>query len=144
MASFFRQFKAIGPLFCSFVQHLQLELRTSKAYSKRQNLVHNKNIDVQNLENIGSPLGVFHSDFFSLLCDFFEAFWIPPIYIFRILPRWTKFKRLLKKIYLRYKQLRLSRKADFTQQRLLLIVSIIRMLLPAETNLHAKMCKKIR
>ena len=30
MASFFRQFNAIGPLFCSFVQHHQLELRTSR------------------------------------------------------------------------------------------------------------------
>ena len=59
---FFSQFNAIGPLFCSFVQHHQLELRTSKTYSKRQNLVQNKNIDVQNLENIGSD--VFHSDFF--------------------------------------------------------------------------------
>ena len=65
----FRQFNAIDPLFCSFVQHHQLELRTSKTYSKRQNLVQNKNIDVQNLEK--HPFGVFHSDFFSALCDFF-------------------------------------------------------------------------
>ena len=42
---------ALGPLFCSFAQQ-QLELRTSKTYSKRQKLVQNKNIDVQNLENI--------------------------------------------------------------------------------------------
>ena len=53
---FFRQFNAIGPLFSSFVQHHQLELRTSKTYSKRQNLVQNKNIDVQNLKNVGPPL----------------------------------------------------------------------------------------
>ena len=53
VASFFRQFNAIGPLFCSFVQHHQL--RASKTYSKRQNPVQNKNIDVQNLENIGPP-----------------------------------------------------------------------------------------
>ena len=78
MASFFRQFNAICPLFCSFVQYHQLELRTSKAYSKRQNLVHNKNIDVQNIDNIGSPLSFFHSDFFRHYATFFEAFWIPP------------------------------------------------------------------
>ena len=79
MASFFRQFNAIGPLFCSFVQHHQLELQTSKTYSKRQNYVQNKNIDVQNLENIGpSPLWCFSLGFFSALCDFFELFWIPP------------------------------------------------------------------
>ena len=53
---FFRQFNAIGRLFCSFVQHHHFELRTSKTYSKRQNLVQNKNIDVQNLENIGHPI----------------------------------------------------------------------------------------
>ena len=69
---FFRHFNAIGPLFCSFVQHHQLELRTSrrsKTYSKRQNLVQNKNIDAQNLENIG-PFGDF-TRIFSALCDFF-------------------------------------------------------------------------
>ena len=32
---FFRQFNTIGPLFCSFAQHHQLELRKSKTYSKR-------------------------------------------------------------------------------------------------------------
>ena len=65
VASFVRQFNTIGPLFCSFVQHHQLELRTSKTYSKRQNLIQNKNIDVQNLENIGSPLWCFSLGFFS-------------------------------------------------------------------------------
>ena len=62
--SFFRQFNAISPLFCSFVQHHQLELRTSKTYSKRQNLVQNKNIDVQNLGNIGCPPLVFFTRIF--------------------------------------------------------------------------------
>ena len=70
VASFFRQFNAIGPLFSSFVQHHQLELRTSKTYLKRHNLVQNKNIDVQNFENIGSPLVVFHSDFFGTMRPF--------------------------------------------------------------------------
>ena len=65
VASFFRQFNAIGPLFCSFVQHHQL--RTSKTYSKHQNLVQNKNIDVHNLENIGSPLWCFSLDFFHTM-----------------------------------------------------------------------------
>ena len=60
-----------------FFQHHQLQLRTSKTYSKRQNLVQNKNIDVQNLENIGSLFGVFHSDFFRHYATF-ENFWIPP------------------------------------------------------------------
>ena len=78
MASFFRQFNAICPLFCSFIQHHQLGLRTSKTYSKRQTLVQNKNIDVQNLENIGNPPRCFSFGFFSALCDFFEIFWIPP------------------------------------------------------------------
>ena len=78
MASFFRQFNAIGPLFCSFVQHHQLELRTSKTYSKRQNLVQNKNIDVQNLENIGSLLRCFSVGFFWHYATFFEVFWISP------------------------------------------------------------------
>ena len=77
MASFFRQFNAIGPIFCSFVQHHQLELRTSKTYSKHQNLVQNKKIDAQNLENIGSPLWWFHSVFWRY-ATFFEVFWIPP------------------------------------------------------------------
>ena len=71
---FFRQFNAICPLFCSFVQHHQLELRTSKTYSKRQNLVQNKNIDVQILKNIGSCLWCFSLGFFSALCDVFEIF----------------------------------------------------------------------
>ena len=76
VASFYRQFNAIGPLFCSFVQHHQLEIRTSKTYSKRQNLVQKKNIDVQNLENIGSPL--FFTRFFLGTMWFFWFFWIPP------------------------------------------------------------------
>ena len=76
---FFRQFNAIGPLFCSFVQHHELELRTSKTYSTRQNLVQNKNIDVQNLENLGCPpLMFFTRIFFGTLRLFFEVFWIPP------------------------------------------------------------------
>ena len=62
---FFRQFNAIGPLLCSFVQH-QLELRTSKTYSKRQNLVQNKNIDVR--------FGVFRSDLFRHYATFFNFF----------------------------------------------------------------------
>ena len=72
---FFRQFNTIGPLFCSFVQHHQLELRTSKTYSKRQKLVQNENIDVQNLENIAAPsLGVFHSNFFGTMQLFLKYF----------------------------------------------------------------------
>ena len=71
---FFRQFNAIGPLFCSFVQHHKLELRTSKTYSKRQNLVQNRNIDVQNLEHRNPPFGVFHSDFFCTIRLFFKLF----------------------------------------------------------------------
>ena len=78
VASFFRQFNAIGPLFYSFVQHHQLKLRTSKTYSKRQNLVQNKNIDVQNLKNIGSLLVFFTRIFFGTMRLFFEVFWIPP------------------------------------------------------------------
>ena len=50
----------------------------SKTYSKRQNLVQNKNIDVQNLKNTGPPFWCFSLGFFSALCDFFEVFWIPP------------------------------------------------------------------
>ena len=69
VACFFRQFNAISPLSCSIVQQ-QLELRTSKTYSKRQNLVHNKNIDVQNLENIG-PLWCFPLGFFRHYATFF-------------------------------------------------------------------------
>ena len=53
---------------------VQLELRTSKTYSKRQNRVQNKNMDVQNLENIGPPFGVFHSDFFGTLRLFLKYF----------------------------------------------------------------------
>ena len=65
VASFFRQFNAIGPLFCSFVEQHQLELRTSKTYSKRQNLVQNNNIDVQNLKNIlRIPLWCYSIGFF--------------------------------------------------------------------------------
>ena len=70
----FFQFNAIGLFFCSFVQHHQFELRTSKTYSKHQNLVQCKNIDVQNFENKGSPLWCFTLGFFSALCDFFEVF----------------------------------------------------------------------
>ena len=72
MASFFGQFNAIGQLFYSFVQHHQLELRTSKRYSKRQNLVQNKNIDVQNLKNIG--LLVFFTRIFFGTLHFFLKF----------------------------------------------------------------------
>ena len=56
----------------------------SKIYLKRQNLVQNKNIDVQNLENIGSPIWCFSLGFFSALCDFFEIFWIPPKGLLRL------------------------------------------------------------
>ena len=84
---FFRQFNAIGPLFCLFVQHHQLELRTSKTYSKRQKFVQNKNIDVQNLENIGSHPLVFFTRIFSALCDFFWSFLdstkVSPLGLFR-------------------------------------------------------------
>ena len=77
----FRQFNAIGPLFCSFVQHHQLELRTSKTYSKRQNFVQNRNIEVQNLENVLRiphwcfPLGFF----FGTMRLFFENIRILPM-----------------------------------------------------------------
>ena len=62
--------------YCSrfFVQHHQLEPRSSKTYSKRQNLVQNKNIDVRNLENIELPFWCFSLGFFSALCDFFSNF----------------------------------------------------------------------
>ena len=70
----FRQFNAIGPLFCSFVQHHQLELRTFKTYSKLQKLVQNENIDVQNLENIGSPLMFFTRIFFGTMRLFLKFF----------------------------------------------------------------------
>ena len=56
-----------------FVQRYQLELRISKTYSKRQKLVQNKNIDIQNLENIGPPL-VFFTRIFLAQCDFFLKF----------------------------------------------------------------------
>ena len=79
VASFFRQFNSIGPLFCSFVQH-QLELRTSKTYSKRQNIVQNKNIDVQNLENIGPPW-CFSLGFFSALCYFGFHQRVSPLFV---------------------------------------------------------------
>ena len=75
---FFRQFNAIGPLFCSFVQHHQLELRTYRTCPKHRKLVQDKNIDVQNLENIDSPLGFFTRIFFGTMRLFFEVFWIPP------------------------------------------------------------------
>ena len=61
-----------GPLFCSFVQ---LELRMSKTYWIRQNLVQNKT-DVQNLENIRRIL-VFLTSIFSALWDFYsKLFWL--------------------------------------------------------------------
>ena len=72
-----------NPFFCSFVQHHQLELQTSKTYSKRQKLVQNKNIDVQNLENIGSPLGVFHSNFFRHYATFLDSTKGSPLRLFR-------------------------------------------------------------
>ena len=75
---FFRQFNAMVPLFCSFVQHHQLELRTSKTYSKRQNLIQNKNIDVQNLENVKDPLWCFSLGFFRYYATFLKIFSIPP------------------------------------------------------------------
>ena len=56
-----------------FLQLHQLELRTSKTYSKRQNLVQNKNIDVQNLENIGT-LVFFTRMFFGTM--FFGTFFL--------------------------------------------------------------------
>ena len=44
----------------------------------------------------------------------------------------------------RYKQPRLNLKADSTQQRLFLLIFVIKMLQPAETNLHAKMREKLQ
>ena len=72
----FRQFNTIGPFFCSFVRHYQLVPWTSKTYSKRQNLVQNKNIDVQNRENKGYPLWCFSLGFFPALSDFFSKFFV--------------------------------------------------------------------
>ena len=45
---FFCQFSAIGPLFCPFVQHHQLQNTDVQNIFESQNLVQNKNIDVQN------------------------------------------------------------------------------------------------
>ena len=53
-----------------------------------------------------------------------------------------KILRLYKTLYLWYKQPRLNLKAHFTQQRLFLLVFIIKMLKPAEKILHAKMSEK--
>ena len=60
------------------------------------------------------------------------------------LSRWTKFQDYKKTLYLRYKQPRLNLKAHFTQQRLFLLIFIIKMLKPAEKILHAKMREKLR
>ena len=68
-----------GPLFCSFVQQHQLELRTSKTYSKRQALVQNKNVNVQNLEKILKiPVWRFSLGFFRHYETFLWFFWIAP------------------------------------------------------------------
>ena len=76
VSSFLRRIRST---FCSFVQQRQLELRTCKTYSKCQNLVQNRTIDVQNLENILKiPLWCFFTRIFFALCDFFEIFWIAP------------------------------------------------------------------
>ena len=42
------------------------------------------------------------------------------------------------------KQPRLNLRAPFTQQRLFLLVFIIKVLQPAEINLHAELCEKLR
>ena len=52
--------------------------------------------------------------------------------------------KVIKTLYLRYKQPRLNLKAHFTQQRLFLLVFIIKMLQPGEKILHAKMREKLR
>ena len=70
---FFSSVQRDRSTFCSFVQHHQLELRTSKTYSKRQKLVQNKKIDVQNLENIGSPLVFFTRIFFGTMRLFLDS-----------------------------------------------------------------------
>ena len=84
---FFSQFNAIDRIFCSFVQHHQIELRTSKTYSKRQSLVQNKNIDVQNLENIGCPPLVFFTRIFfgtmRLFWNFLDSNKGSPLRLFR-------------------------------------------------------------
>ena len=55
-----------------------------------------------------------------------------------------KIQNYKKTLYLRYKQPRLNLKAHFNQQRLFLLVFIIKMLQPAETNLHAKLRENLR
>ena len=55
-----------------------------------------------------------------------------------------KIARLLKVLYLRYKQPTLNLKVLFTQQRLFLLVFIIKMLQPAEKiNIVSKIVRKI-
>ena len=82
---FFSSVQRDRSTFCSFVQHHQLELRTSKTYSKRQKLVQNKKIDVQNLENIGSPLVFFTRIFFGTMRLFFGFHQRIPFVCFDIL-----------------------------------------------------------
>ena len=93
MASFFSSVQRDRSTFlfiCSTVQHHEPELRTSKTYFKHQKLVLNKIIDVQNLENIGSPFGVFHSDFFrhyATFLSFLESTKGSPLRLFRYFAR---------------------------------------------------------
>ena len=74
VASFFSSVQRDRSTFLLFVQHHQLEPRTSKTYSKHQNLVQNKNIDVQNFENIGKipPLVFFTRIFFGTMRFFLK------------------------------------------------------------------------
>ena len=51
---------------------------------------------------------------------------------------------LQKTLYFRFKQPKLNLQAHFTQQQLFLLVFIIKMLQPVETNLHAKLHEKLR
>ena len=78
LSSFFADLTLKGPLFCSFVQ---LELRMSKTYWIRQNIVQNKT-DVQNLENIRRILAFLASIFFqhyeTFIRKFFDYTKVPP------------------------------------------------------------------
>ena len=76
VASFFRQFNAIRPLFCSFVQLHQLELRTSKTYSKRQNSKRPKQKH-QRTDDVS------HFDFFGTMRLFLKFFGFLPFDIFQ-------------------------------------------------------------
>ena len=78
MAIFFRQFNAIGPLFCSLFNIINLNYGRPKHTLNARNSSKTKTLTSRTSKTLHPPLVFFTCIFFRHHATFFEVFWIPP------------------------------------------------------------------